>query len=323
MASKPTTGDTMVSVNEVSRYYGDYCAVDNISFSLARGEILGFLGPNGAGKSSTMQIICGVLAASEGTVSIAGHDIVSEPLAAKQQLGFLPEHPPLYPDMKVDEYLLYCARLRRVAKSALASSIQYARERCGLENHGDRLIRNLSKGYQQRVGIAQAIVHSPALVVLDEPSSGLDPIQIIEIRKLIAELGEDHSVILSTHILPEVQSSCDRVLIINQGKLVLDAGVGELAGEEGSSVISVALRRPPLPEELSMLGGVEQVEVLDGQRFRLSASNGDEVSEALVKLSVENDWGLYELVPESGTLEQTFLKLTSGQVSTMLQEEQE
>ena len=311
----------MVSVNEVSRYYGDHCAVDNISFSLARGEILGFLGPNGAGKSSTMQIICGVLAASEGSVSIAGHDIVAEPLAAKQQLGFLPEHPPLYPDMKVDEYLLYCARLRRVAKPSLASAIQNARERCGLENHGDRLIRNLSKGYQQRVGIAQAIVHSPALVVLDEPSSGLDPIQIIEIRKLIAELGEDHSVILSTHILPEVQSSCDRVLIINQGKLVLDAGVGELAGEQGSRVITIALRNPPLPEELSMLGGVEHVEVLDGQRFRLSASKGDEVSEELVKLSVENDWGLYELVPESGTLEQTFLELTSGQVGSTLQEE--
>ena len=313
----------MVSVSEVSRYYGDHRAVDNISFSLARGEILGFLGPNGAGKSSTMQIICGVLAASEGTVSIAGHDIVAEPLAAKQQLGFLPEHPPLYPDMKVDEYLLYCASLRRVEKRSLASAIQYARERCGLENHGARLIRNLSKGYQQRVGIAQAIVHSPDLVVLDEPSSGLDPIQIIEIRKLIAELGEDHSVILSTHILPEVQSSCDRVLIINQGRLVLDAGVGELAGEQGSRVITIALHNPPLPEELSALDDVEQVEVLDGQRFRLTANKGDEVSEELVKLSVENDWGLYELVPESGTLEQTFLKLTSGQVGSTLQEETE
>ena len=321
LTNSPAT-DVMVSVNEVSRYYGEQCAVDNISFSLARGEILGFLGPNGAGKSTTMQIICGVLAATSGSVSIAGFDVIENPAAAKQQLGFLPEHPPLYFDLKVDEYLDYCARLRNIGRSKLASSISYAKERCGLEDHGGRLIKNLSKGYQQRVGIAQAIVHSPALVVLDEPSSGLDPIQIIEIRKLISELGEDHSVILSTHILPEVQSSCDRVLIINKGKLVLDEKVSALEGEEGSVVFTVAMQRPPLPEELSILSGVQQVELVDGQRFRLSVGANASVAEELVKLAVEKDWGLYELVPESGTLEQTFLKLTLGEISPPSEEQE-
>lgn len=209
--------ETLISVEGLSRYYDDYCAVHEISFDVSRGEVLGFLGPNGAGKSSTMKMICGVLAISDGAVTIAGNDVTNNPGEAKQHIGFLPETPPLYHDLSVDEYLLYCARLRRVANSENRNALDNCKERCGLRNSGKRLIGNLSKGYQQRVGIAQAIIHSPAVVILDEPTSGLDPNQIIEIRQLINELGHDHSVLLSTHILSEVQSTCNRVLIINKG----------------------------------------------------------------------------------------------------------
>lgn len=306
--------ETLVSVDNVSRNYGDHCAVDNLSFTVKRGEVLGFLGPNGAGKSTTMQIICGVLAPSEGSVSIAGNDIIDNAQEAKKQLGFLPERPPLYTDLKVDEYLLYCAALRNIPGPARQKALENARQRCGLEDHGSRLINNLSKGYQQRVGIAQAIIHSPAVVILDEPSSGLDPIQITEIRKLISELGEDHSVILSTHILPEVQSSCDRVLIIDQGKLVLDENLGTLGSSEKLCNISIAMRRPPLPEELSGLDGVLQVETLDAERFRICAAEDAYLAERLVAAAVENDWGLYELIPESDSLENTFLRLTRGEL---------
>lgn len=228
--------ETLITVDQVTRHFGKHCAVADISFTVERGEVLGFLGPNGAGKSTTMHMICGVLATSSGSISIAGYDIVETPIQAKQYIGYLPEQPPLYIDQTVDEYLDYCARLRRVPKQNLAAAISNIKQRCGLEQVGNRLIGNLSKGYQQRTGIAQAIIHSPAVVVLDEPTAGLDPNQIVEIRELIRELGQDHSVILSTHILPEVQSVCDRVVIINQGKLVLDKPTQEIANLEETFV---------------------------------------------------------------------------------------
>lgn len=214
--------ETLVKVDRVTRNFGNHCAVNDVSFTLNQGEILGFLGPNGAGKSTTMQMICGVVAMSSGTVNISGYDIVETPIRAKQCIGYLPEQPPLYLDQTVDEYLDYCARLRRVAKQNLEDLIEEAKQRCGLAQAGHRLIGNLSKGFQQRTGIAQAIIHTPALVILDEPTTGLDPNQIVEIRGLIRELGQDHSVILSTHILSEAEEVCGRVIIINDGKLVMD-----------------------------------------------------------------------------------------------------
>lgn len=305
--------ETLVTVNQLTRYFDEHCAVSNLSFTVARGEILGFLGPNGAGKSTTMRMITGVLAASSGNVSIAGHDIVDEPVQAKQHIGFLPEQPPLYPDQTVDEYLSYCARLRKIPTAKLNSAVANSKQRCGLEKVGSRLIGNLSKGYQQRIGIAQAIIHSPAIVILDEPTIGLDPNQIVEIRKLICELGDDHSVILSTHVLPEVQTTCDRVVIINNGTLVLDENLSALNSENRLNNFTVALREPPLPEELQMISGVINVEPVDKHRFRISYINDQNIPGQLAQAAAASGWGLFELVPQRDTLEEVFIKLTRGE----------
>lgn len=304
--------ETLVKVDHISRFYGDHCAVDDISFSVNRGEVLGFLGPNGAGKSTSMQIISGVLAASDGSVSVAGHDIIDEAKQAKQHLGFLPEQPPLYIDLTVDEYLKYCGQLRQIQGNKIASSIANCKERCGLSESGGRLIGNLSKGYQQRVGIAQAIIHSPSVVILDEPTSGLDPIQIVEIRGLISELSEDHSVILSTHILSEVQSSCDRILIINRGKLVLDEGILSLHGDSKYACCIIALQKPPLLEELEKIDGITHIDVIDQYRFRITYQQDVSTPAILADAASTAGWNLFELIPEHDSLEQTFMRLTHG-----------
>ena len=224
----------LISVNSLSRFYGQKRAIENISFDVHKGEIVGLLGPNGAGKSTTMQIICGVIAANNGSVSIAGYDIHDAPKQAKQNIGFLPEELPLYHDLNIDEYLLYSAKLRGVKKADLRNALSSCKKRCGLDNVGSHLIQNLSKGFKQRVSIAQAIIHTPSIIILDEPTSGLDPKQILEIRKLMRELSKDHSIILSTHILSEVETVCDRVLIINKGSIVLDQYLNELLTGDNS-----------------------------------------------------------------------------------------
>ncbi|MCP4983225.1 MAG: ATP-binding cassette domain-containing protein, partial [Gammaproteobacteria bacterium] len=242
--------EALVQVENLSRYYQNHCAINHLSFNLGAGEVLGFLGPNGAGKSTTMQIISGNLAPSEGEVSIAGHDILEAPRAAKQHLGYLPEHPPVYRDSSVDEYLKFCAQLHRVPRRQLGTALDKVKQQCGLETVGGRLIGNLSKGYQQRVGIAQAIIHDPPVVILDEPTVGLDPIQIREIRDLIRSLGSQRSVILSTHILSEVQATCDRVQIIRAGELIYHASIESLNQRRETS-IRVALRKTIKIEQLS------------------------------------------------------------------------
>ena len=226
--------NTLISINGLSKFYGQKHAIEDVSFAVHRGEILGLLGPNGAGKSTTMQIICGVIAANSGSVNIAGHDIIDAPKQAKQNIGFLPEQLPLYGDLTVDEYLFYSAKLRGIKKQSLNDQIISCKRRCGLENTGTRLIQNLSKGYKQRVGIAQAIIHMPPIIILDEPTSGLDPKQILEIRELMRELSKDHSIIISTHILSEVEAICDRVLVINEGNIVLDQYLKELLAGDNS-----------------------------------------------------------------------------------------
>jgi len=226
--------NTLISINGLSKFYGQKHAIKDVSFAVNRGEILGLLGPNGAGKSTTMQIICGVIAANSGSVNIAGHDIIDAPKQAKQNIGFLPEQLPLYGDLTVDEYLFYSAKLRGIKKQSLNDQIISCKKRCGLENTGTRLIQNLSKGYKQRVGIAQAIIHMPPIIILDEPTSGLDPKQILEIRELMRELSKDHSIIISTHILSEVEAICDRVLVINEGNIVLDQYLKELLAGDNS-----------------------------------------------------------------------------------------
>lgn len=212
----------LVNASGLSRHYNNHCAVESLHLTLGKGEVLGLLGPNGAGKSTTMQMISGNLAPTSGEIFIGGIDLLDEPRKAKQQIGYLPEQPPVYRDLSVSEYLHYCARLRSLPSGRRKEAVERACERCGLTDVSARLIGNLSKGYRQRVGIAQAILHNPPVVILDEPTVGLDPIQIREIRKLIRELGQEHGIILSTHILPEVQAVCDRVQILNRGKTVFN-----------------------------------------------------------------------------------------------------
>ncbi len=303
--------EPLVQVENLSRYYQNNLAISHLSFNLKAGEVLGFLGPNGAGKSTTMQVISGNLAPSEGEVSIAGHDIIEAPRAAKAHLGYLPEHPPVYREASVDEYLKFCARLHRIAPGQRAAALDRVKQQCGLTTVGRRLIGNLSKGYQQRVGIAQAIIHDPPVVILDEPTVGLDPIQIREIRELIRSLGSERSVILSTHILSEVQATCDRVQIIRAGELIYHASTESLnQGHEQS--YTIGLRQAPGLEQLIALAGVDHAEKLGSDRFRVFFSP-ESNPDALVATSVEQDWGLYELVPEQQSLEDLFIELTHNE----------
>lgn len=306
--------DTLIQVEHLHRHYGPLHAVQDINFSLNRGEVLGFLGPNGAGKSTTMQMLSGNLAPSAGRVLINGHDILDEPKAAKASLGYLPEQPPLYRELTVIEYLEYCARLNRIPKSELAKAIDRARERCGLTEVGKRLIGNLSKGYQQRVGIAQAIIHSPEVVILDEPTVGLDPIQIREIRALIRELGQDHSVILSTHILPEVQTTCDRVLIINRGQIALQDSLAGLDARLQQGGIRIGLQQAPAIEVLQSIQGIEKIETIDTQHFMLFCDTDFDTA-AFARQAVEQNWGLTELSPQTRSLEQVFIDITCNEAS--------
>ncbi len=307
-----TTSNNLVEAGELTRYYGDRCAVDRLSFTLAGGEVLGFLGPNGAGKSTTMQMLCGVLAPSHGRIRIAGIDLLEQPLEAKRQIGFLPEQPPLYPELTVDEYLRYCARLKRIARNRISPALDNVKQRCGLGEAANRLIGNLSKGYQQRVGIAQAIIHAPRVVVLDEPTVGLDPIQIREIRALIRELGRDHGVILSTHLLPEVQMTCNRVQIMREGKLVFNDSLENLSGRMHAGSLVAAFARAPAASALEKISGVTAVESLAPGRFRIHFGNHSNPAERLVPLSVAQNWQLQELTPDTRTLEQVFVELTSA-----------
>ena len=306
---KVRSGDTLIQVQQRHRHYGPLHAVQGVDFSLNRGEVLGFLGPNGAGKTTTMQMLSGNLAPSAGRVLIHGHDILDEPRAAKAALGYLPEQPPLYRELTVLEYLHYCARLNRIPKPQIAAAVERARERCGLGQVGKRLIGNLSKGYQQRVGIAQAIIHTPEVVILDEPTVGLDPIQIREIRALIRELGQEHSVILSTHILPEVQTTCDRVLIINRGRIALQDDLAGLDARLQQGGFRVGLQQPPTMETLLAMPGIERIERLDTGHFLLFCDTAFEPA-AFAREAVEQNWGLNELSPQMRTLEQVFIDIT-------------
>ena len=302
-----------VEASQLTRIYGGRQAVSDVSFTLSQGEVLGFLGPNGAGKSTTMKMLTGNLAPSMGSIKICGIDVIEKPKEAKALIGYLPEQPPLYRELTVDEYLAVAARLHRISSRHIKKAVETAKERCGLTEMSKRLIENLSKGYQQRVGIAQAIIHRPPVVILDEPTVGLDPIQIREIRALIAELGKSHSVILSSHILPEIQAVCDRVMIIARGRVVFNEPL--LAGDEQASII-VGLKRPPPLEALTAIAGIEAASVLgngpDHGRFLITALRGTDPREALALAAAGGGWGLVELHAQQRTLEEIFVELTSG-----------
>ena len=306
----------LVKVENLYRYYDNHCAVENLNFELRKGEILGFLGPNGAGKTTTMQMLTGNLAPSAGRILINGVDILDEPKRAKSAIGYLPEQPPLYLDFTVDEYLDYCARLNRVPRAQVPVARATVKERCGLKGMGSKLIGNLSKGFRQRVGIAQAIVHSPAVVILDEPTVGLDPIQIREIRNLIVELGKEHGVILSTHILPEVQTVCSRVLILHKGNLVFNDTLTGLTERMKARSFLIACREPIDCNVLKSISGVSSIDNIAPNSARIHFDIGSYPAEQIANEIVRRNWGLLALTPELKSLEQIFVELTTGEEFT-------
>ncbi|BCM24467.1 ABC transporter ATP-binding protein [Methyloradius palustris] len=299
-----------VEASDLTRIYGGREAVKDVSFTLNKGEVLGFLGPNGAGKSTTMKMLTGNLAPSKGSVKICGIDMIENPKEAKALIGYLPEQPPLYRELTVDEYLTIAARLHRVSSKHIKKAVDVAKQRCGLTEMGKRLIENLSKGYQQRVGIAQAIIHNPMVVILDEPTVGLDPIQIRDIRALIKELGGEHSVILSTHILPEVEMICDHVQIIHKGELVFNGAIEVLKQQRNGNKLLIGLNNPPTNEILLGIPGVLTVDNLPNGMLRIKHQDGVSPAEALVQGSVNNGWGLYQINPDQTSLEEVFVQLT-------------
>ena len=301
---------SLIQVEQLYRFFAGHCAVDNVSFTLERGEILGFLGPNGAGKTTTMQMICGNLAPTEGQIFINGIDILDCPKEAKRELGYLPEVPPVYRDLTTDEFLQYCAQLHRLPRNKITRAVDNAKDRCGLTEVGKRLIGNLSKGYQQRVGIAQAILHMPAVIILDEPTVGLDPIQIREIRELIRELGKEHGIILSTHILPEIQEVCTRVQIIHQGQIVLNDSIEGL--ERNMRALSILIRTLGTPDlaRLYALKGILSIDELGENRYRIFHDKESNPAYSIAEAAVSLGWGMLELVPEKRSMEEIFIEIT-------------
>ncbi len=308
------SSESTVSARALSRSFGSNRAVRDVSLQLKRGEVLGLLGPNGAGKTTTMQMLTGNLAPSAGEVSICGIDLIEQPSQAKSRIGYLPEVPPLYRELKVDEYLRLAGRLHKVGKSVLDQAVARCKDRCGLSDMGGRLIGALSKGYQQRVGIAQAIIHEPDVIILDEPTVGLDPNQIREIRSLIKDLGRAHSLILSTHILPEVEAVCDRVQILHRGEVVFNDTIAGLKQFRGGHRMLLGLRNPPPPQDIGRVAEGATVDVIGANMFRVHPQPGSDPTDDIVRASVERGWGLFQLQPAQASLEEVFVQLTQREV---------
>ncbi|MCH8029188.1 MAG: ATP-binding cassette domain-containing protein [Candidatus Dadabacteria bacterium] len=304
----------MIKVENLTKRYGELVAVNGVSFHVERGEILGFLGPNGAGKTTTMRIITGYISPTEGSVRIGEFDMADDPLSAKAIIGYLPENPPLYNEMTVEDYLDFVAEIKGVQKELKKDRVAYAMERCGIEDVSGRLIGNLSKGYRQRTGIAQALAHDPELLVLDEPTIGLDPLQIIEIRELIKSFAGERTVILSTHILQEVTMTCTRVIIINEGEIVLEESMSKLSQDTAhTAVVALKLRSSgaAVSEKLRSINGVDSVAEPQPGVFEVGVENGVDVAEQISKTAVESGWGLLEMRPVKMTLEDVFIKAIS------------
>ena len=303
----------MIEVKNLTRYYGTRRAINNISFQIEKGEVVGFLGPNGAGKSTTMNIISCILPASSGSAKINGFDTFDQSLEIRKIIGYLPETPPLYSDMIVSDYLNFAAGIRGVDTKRISSSVDRVIEKCSLKDVSHRIIGRLSKGYQQRVGLAQSMVHDPEILILDEPTIGLDPIQIIEIRKLIQELTAEHTIILSSHILPEITQICKRVIIINEGEIAAVDSLGGLAASlRKSERLSLTVRNSEnnIVEKLNGLDQVISATNSEGNEYLIECALRSNLQDGIAKLALENNWGIIELKPVSMTLEDIFLKLT-------------
>jgi ABC-2 type transport system ATP-binding protein len=308
----------MIEVQNLTKRYGPFTAVDDVSFRAERGEILGFLGPNGAGKTTTMRVLTGYMPPTDGKAIVAGYDVIDQPIEAKRRTGYLPETPPLYPDMTVRDYLTFCARIKGVPRNDRKARVNTVMERTRVADMAKRHCAKLSKGYKQRVGLAQALLHNPDVLILDEPTAGLDPKQIIETRQLIKELGGDHTVILSTHILPEVSQTCNRVVIINKGRVVaVDSPenlTSRLKGSETMYVQVDALGADALAP-LEAVPGVTRVALADTRggvtSYEVSSETGRDVRRDLAAAIVTRGWGLLELRPMRMSLEEIFLHLTT------------
>ena len=307
----------MIEISGLTRYYGDLCALDHISLTIEKGKILGLLGPNGAGKTTAMRILTGYLAPTEGTVTVKGHSIDGGMLEIKKLIGYLPESAPVYQDMLVYDYLRYVADIREMPGESREGKIREIAAICGLESVMHRSIHELSKGFKQRVGLAHAMISDPEILILDEPTTGLDPNQIVEIRDIIRKIGREKTVILSTHILSEVEATCDRVVIINEGRIVADGSTEELkrTTEEDYS-ISLLLKGAPEGEAKELFTGVAGVASVDTSgedgmtRLRLSCRTGDDLREQIYSRVKTKDWALLELTRESKSLESIFSELT-------------
>jgi len=310
MTAPESDTEITVDARAISRSFGSHAAVREVDLTLRRGEVLGLLGPNGAGKTTTMQMLTGNLAPSAGSIAICGRDLIDEPVAAKRHIGYLPEQPPLYRDLTVDEYLGLAARLHRVPRARVAAAVDTAKTRCGLADTGRKLIGTLSRGFQQRVGIAQALVHEPDVVILDEPTVGLDPNQIREIRALIRELAAGRTIVLSTHILSEVEAVCDRVEIMHEGRLVYGDAIAALDARARGRQLHLALRHPPEIATLAAVNGVAGVEPVGDGVFLVNRDPEVDPTAALVTQSVADGWGLYEIGPAHTRLEDVFMRLT-------------
>jgi ABC-2 type transport system ATP-binding protein len=301
----------IVKIERLSHKYSTSWAIRDINIEIDHSGIIGLLGSNGAGKSTTMNILCGCLNQTEGQVYVGGIDMRQNPEEAKQLIGFLPQNPPLYMDLTVDEYLTYCAHLRKMAKQDIGPALETAKERCGISHFSNRLIRNLSGGYRQRVGIAQAIIHRPKLVVLDEPTNGLDPNQIIEVRALIKEIATDRVVIFSSHILSEVQLLCKEIKMIDNGRIVFADTMDAFNNYLEPHSMLTYMDNPPEEQEFLRFPGITKVDFLTEKQIRLYFNGDQEITERVIAASVAQGWRLREISLDKSSLDEIFAQLSS------------
>jgi ABC-2 type transport system ATP-binding protein len=303
--------EPIVRIEHLSHKYATSWAIRDINIEISQSGIVGLLGSNGAGKSTTMNILCGSLNQTEGNVFVGGVDMRKDPEAAKRLIGFLPQNPPLYMDLTVDEYLIYCANLRKMQKAEIRPALERTKERCGIAHFSKRLIRNLSGGYRQRVGIAQAIIHRPKLVVLDEPTNGLDPNQIIEVRALIKEIATERAVIFSSHILSEIQVLCKEIKMIDNGRIVFSDTMDAFNNYVEPHSVLMQMENPPSAEELLRIEGTTKVDFLTERLIRLYFSGDQEITEKIIAASIQHGWRLREIGLDKSSLDEIFAQLSN------------